>query len=567
MRSKNIGIEAISIALVGAPSEEKGPSIKPVDSDATLRTKPDIKKLPSMLLEKPLPPTPMPSRSLLMQCVSVPDLVQVESLGSVQILTHELIQEPASFVQESMDNHTYIEKSKALEPLSEREGLPIAIQPPNLETIYEQSIPSGEKKESTGLPSSYMNSVINMISPSTPPRKHKKASLSITVPPETTFSLTSPSHSSRPPSPTRAHHQASYSIPHSSVTPSLRKFSLSIPSVFKRHKRSGTSGSVPETDDSDTGSLYGNRSFDAETSSMEESTSGIFAAFSRWTLTRGSEEDSRCSSPDKRQSSLDDSLSDYMVHTPTPDDYFVKSMESVTHNFDVPTPLVHSMTMPRISQTPSAGPSPSVLSKSLPDKEGMPGLAMLEESRHHSRSKSVSIELPKQPATMLRPSVQEPKSAESLSKYHHRRHSSHHPIETKSIHRTSKSSKVFTPTGEEQVEGTVNQYDILREIGAGAYGRVVLVRHRETGRYYACKIVSKSRLRKKFRWAAPPSLDASSKSLSRKGAQLDPLDMIKKEIAILKKVSNHPNINQLVEVMDDAKEDSLFMGTFQKTYI
>jgi len=38
----------------------------------------------------------------------------------------------------------------------------------------------------------------------------------------------------------------------------------------------------------------------------------------------------------------------------------------------------------------------------------------------------------------------------------------------------------------------------------------------------------------------------------------DPLYLIRKEIAIMKKL-NHPNLVQLIEVLDDPEEDSLYM--------
>ncbi|KXS19935.1 kinase-like protein [Gonapodya prolifera JEL478] len=125
---------------------------------------------------------------------------------------------------------------------------------------------------------------------------------------------------------------------------------------------------------------------------------------------------------------------------------------------------------------------------------------------------------------------------------------------------------VLTHDGCVTSHGAVNQYELLREIGSGSYGRVVLAYSHEAGRYYACKVISKSRLRRKFRWSASnggspvrsiaePASGVSVESVS--GPQW--MENVKREVAILKKLSNHPNINQLVEVLDDARDDSLYM--------
>lgn len=117
-------------------------------------------------------------------------------------------------------------------------------------------------------------------------------------------------------------------------------------------------------------------------------------------------------------------------------------------------------------------------------------------------------------------------------------------IETSTIFVQEESTTMASPTGfiEDSLK-KVNQYHMLQEIGSGAYGRVVLCRHEDTGRYFACKIISKSRLKKKFRWTNG-----------------DHLNLIKTEIAILKKLSKHRNINALIEVLEDAKEDNLYMS-------
>ncbi|KAJ3337495.1 Calcium calmodulin-dependent protein kinase kinase 2 [Gonapodya sp. JEL0774] len=118
--------------------------------------------------------------------------------------------------------------------------------------------------------------------------------------------------------------------------------------------------------------------------------------------------------------------------------------------------------------------------------------------------------------------------------------------------------------------GAVNQYELLREIGSGSYGRVVLAYSHEAKRYFACKVISKSRLRRKFRWSASGG-GSPVRSVAERvdGIGNSPaleeatgphwMENVKREVAILKKLSNHPNINQLVEVLDDARDDNLYM--------
>ncbi|KAJ3220100.1 hypothetical protein HDU67_006856 [Dinochytrium kinnereticum] len=117
-------------------------------------------------------------------------------------------------------------------------------------------------------------------------------------------------------------------------------------------------------------------------------------------------------------------------------------------------------------------------------------------------------------------------------------------VETNTIYdKHEQSTKVVSPHGfPEETQGKVNQYLILRDIGRGSFGRVVLCRDVDIGRYYACKVISKSRLKRQFRFSG------------------DHLTTVKKEIAILKKLSKHPNINSLVEVLNDENEDNLYMS-------
>jgi [calcium/calmodulin-dependent protein kinase] kinase len=56
----------------------------------------------------------------------------------------------------------------------------------------------------------------------------------------------------------------------------------------------------------------------------------------------------------------------------------------------------------------------------------------------------------------------------------------------------------------------------------------------------------------------PLARAATQQDGSLDGSNFDPFDLIKEEIAIMKKL-DHPNVVQLVEVLDDPSEDLLFM--------
>lgn len=138
----------------------------------------------------------------------------------------------------------------------------------------------------------------------------------------------------------------------------------------------------------------------------------------------------------------------------------------------------------------------------------------------------------------------------------------------------------------------VNQYILLREIGQGSYGTVMLAQNIDDQRYYACKIISKSKLRRKWRLKEIAETRSIKGSMAHKhsqsasaNVQTDGLRVphqivtavhekspssagnpapyymqaINREIAILKKLTNHANITSLVEVLDDKREDSIYM--------
>ncbi|KAF9319447.1 hypothetical protein BG003_009106 [Podila horticola] len=111
----------------------------------------------------------------------------------------------------------------------------------------------------------------------------------------------------------------------------------------------------------------------------------------------------------------------------------------------------------------------------------------------------------------------------------------------------------------------VKQYILQQVIGQGAYGIVNLGIDENTGIGYAIKEFSKSKLRKKDK-ANLFKLGPRGRGRGRRGpeapsdlsAESSPLDLIRGEIAILKKL-NHINIVKLYEVLDVATEDSMYM--------
>ncbi|KAI2642701.1 kinase-like domain-containing protein [Xylaria nigripes] len=152
-----------------------------------------------------------------------------------------------------------------------------------------------------------------------------------------------------------------------------------------------------------------------------------------------------------------------------------------------------------------------------------------------------------------------------------------HHKRTPSQHREVKETLNAKYTNDEvdgRSQSTVNQYVIKEEIGRGSYGAVHLATD-QYGNEYAVKEFSKSRLRKRaqshiLRYPGSarsqrlsPGQSLSNFNKKRFGHQenaeaKDALYLIRAEIAIMKKL-NHPNLVQLIEVLDDPEDDSLYM--------
>ncbi|KAK4067664.1 hypothetical protein Trihar35433_6224 [Trichoderma harzianum] len=117
----------------------------------------------------------------------------------------------------------------------------------------------------------------------------------------------------------------------------------------------------------------------------------------------------------------------------------------------------------------------------------------------------------------------------------------------------------------------INQYVIQEEIGRGSYGAVHLATD-QFGNEFAVKEFSKVRLRRRAqsmamrqgpggparRMPGRGGIMPSQLMGLRDSEKNDALFYIREEIAIMKKL-NHPNLAQLIEVLDDPDEDSLYI--------
>jgi len=109
--------------------------------------------------------------------------------------------------------------------------------------------------------------------------------------------------------------------------------------------------------------------------------------------------------------------------------------------------------------------------------------------------------------------------------------------------------------------GQVNDYQLQHEIGRGTFGKVVLARHNRDNKHYAIKIVSKTKLKRKGKLVkSKPRADSPSLADNPR-KESDYMDVTRRELAVLKKISNHPNICRLVEILDDESEENLYLGS------
>ncbi|RKF59168.1 Calcium/calmodulin-dependent protein kinase kinase cmkC [Erysiphe neolycopersici] len=143
------------------------------------------------------------------------------------------------------------------------------------------------------------------------------------------------------------------------------------------------------------------------------------------------------------------------------------------------------------------------------------------------------------------------------------------------IKETLNASSKYVKNKYGKTENHINQYILKDEIGRGSYGAVhYAVDQSKTE--YAIKVVSKSRLRRRSQslilkkpqhdrvesmpWPSIHKMNQQCTAQKIHQAQQlqNPLYLVKGEMEVMKR-TNHPNILQLIEVLDDPEEDSLYM--------
>lgn len=163
-------------------------------------------------------------------------------------------------------------------------------------------------------------------------------------------------------------------------------------------------------------------------------------------------------------------------------------------------------------------------------------------------------------------------------------HTQDEKVSTTSIQSASEAQQLTLPTSTQDGTRIINQYHLVKVIGHGTYGVVYKGCLRDDpSQLFAVKEFSKTRLKKSSkheRFRRPPNrargtglrgrglgqtpVSASAKDSQTPqpaptdGGETDPLRLIRREIAIMKKL-DHPNLICLLEALDDPSRDELYM--------
>lgn len=115
--------------------------------------------------------------------------------------------------------------------------------------------------------------------------------------------------------------------------------------------------------------------------------------------------------------------------------------------------------------------------------------------------------------------------------------------ESTTVHRVLETRHFQSRRNLETGNPTINNYEILGDIGSGVHGKVKKAKDSESGQIVAIKIIN--RVTKKRLGNYDPNEQENK---------------IKREIAIMKKC-HHPNIVNLIEVIDNPNSQKVYLGT------
>ncbi|CAO3691813.1 unnamed protein product [Rhizopus stolonifer] len=107
----------------------------------------------------------------------------------------------------------------------------------------------------------------------------------------------------------------------------------------------------------------------------------------------------------------------------------------------------------------------------------------------------------------------------------------------------------------------INQYMVIKEIGRGVHGKVKLAKDMTTEQLVAVKIVDKKNRRRQMGYSLLRGNNNQSSQMASKENELK----IKREISILKKC-RHPNVVQLIEVIDSEESRKIYMALEYSEY-
>ena len=116
--------------------------------------------------------------------------------------------------------------------------------------------------------------------------------------------------------------------------------------------------------------------------------------------------------------------------------------------------------------------------------------------------------------------------------------------ESATIHHVLETHTISRHHNQQTGNPTINNYELLGDIGAGVHGKVKKAKDSETGTVVAIKIISRT--------------------TKKRLGNYDPNEQenkIKREIAIMKKC-HHPNIVNLIEVIDNPNSQKVYLGNY-----